>query len=199
MECRHFGVCGSCRLNSDSYEGQLEKKREELSDLFKALYDDTFYIACSQESHYRARAEFKVWHKGDALHYAMNSLNRDGMVLIEQCPMVAPPIEKLMWPLLETIEKSKALGEKLFGIDFLSSINGDMVVSMLYHRKLDETWQNEAELLAMQFNISIIGRSRKQKVVIGNEYVIDSIDVQGRSYRFKQIENSFTQPNPGVN
>jgi tRNA (uracil-5-)-methyltransferase len=70
---------------------------------------------------------------------------------------------------------------------------------MLYHRKLDDAWKVGAMELAKAFDINIIGRSRKQKVVIGNDYVIETLKILGRSYRFKQIENSFTQPNPRVN
>lgn len=199
MTCRHFGTCGSCRLYENGYEGQLAVKTDELKTRFEPLYCGDVFVARSRERHYRARAEFKVWHKGDALHYAMNSVSRDGVVLLEECPMVAEPIAALMWPLLEAVQETGTMGEKLFGMDFLTSRDGEMVVSMLYHRKLDDAWQNEASALAEGFGISIIGRSRKQKVVIGNDFVIESIDTGGRTYQFKQIENSFTQPNPGVN
>lgn len=181
------------------YDGQLSRKRDELKTMFAPLYDGDYTVARSQESRYRARAEFKVWHKGDELYYAMNSVNRDGVVLLEECPMVVAPIESLMWPLLEAVQSAQTMGHKLFGMDFLCSREGDVVVSMLYHRKLDTAWEEEARGVAERFGISIIGRSRKQKVVVGKDHVIESIDVGGRTYRFKQIENSFTQPNPGVN
>lgn len=199
MTCRHFGACGSCRLYENGYEGQLAFKTEALKARFDPLYNGDVFIARSLDSHYRARAEFKVWHKGDALHYAMNSVNRDGVVLLEECPMVVRPISELMWPLLEAVRQTETMGLKLFGMDFLSSRDGKVVVSMLYHRKLDDAWRDEASALAERFGISIIGRARKQKVVIGSDFVIESIDIGGRTYRFKQIENSFTQPNPGVN
>ena len=198
MECRHFGSCGSCRLYEGGYEAQLMQKQAELAMLFEPLYTGTFDIARSSESHYRARSEFKVWHAGERMHYAMNSADRNGVVLLEECPMVAEPIETLMGPLLESVERMQ-MGHKLFGMDFLCSRSGDVVVSMLYHRRLDEAWRMQAEEIAARFGISIIGRGRKQKVIVGSDAVIESIDVGGRTYRFKQIENSFTQPNPGVN
>lgn len=198
MQCRHFGKCGSCRLYEGGYDAQLTQKQADLKRLFEPLYNGDFGIARSKESHYRARSEFKVWHVGDRMHYAMNSLERNGVVLLEECPMVAVSIETLMWPLLEAVERAQ-MGHKLFGMDFLSSREGDIVVSMLYHRRLDDAWRTQAETIAQRFKISIIGRSRKQKEIVGSDFVIESIDVGERTYRFKQIENSFTQPNPGVN
>jgi tRNA (Uracil-5-)-methyltransferase. len=35
---------------------------------------------------------------------------------------------------------------KLFGADFLSSSSGEIVVSLLYHRKLDDTWQEKQQI-----------------------------------------------------
>jgi tRNA (uracil-5-)-methyltransferase len=198
MECKHFGKCGSCRLYAQGYEGQLAQKRSELASMFSPFYTGAFDIAASADSRYRSRAEFKVWHVGDELHYAMNSIDRDGVVLLEECPMVGEAIAALMWPLLDAVAETE-MGRKLFGMDFLAGRDGDVVVSMLYHRRLDDDWKTRAAALAERFGISIIGRSRKQKEVVGNDYVIESLDVGGRTYRFKQIENSFTQPNPGVN
>lgn len=199
MQCRHFGSCGSCRLYADGYEGQLSEKQEALQTMFAPVYGGDFAVARSSDAGYRARAEFKVWHVGDALHYAMNGVERGGVVLLEECPMVAEPIRALMWPLLDAVAATGDMGRKLFGIDFLCSRDGDCTVSMLYHRKLDAAWRTQAETLAQRFSISIIGRSRKQKEVVGEDFIIESLDVAERTYRFKQIENSFTQPNPGVN
>lgn len=200
MQCRHFGECGSCRLYEGGYEAQLARKTEEIRERFAPLYGGEFFVARSADGGHRARAEFRVWHVGERMHYAMNGIDRDsGVVLLEECPMVAEPIGDLMWPLLDAVAETDGMGRKLFGMDFLCSRDGEVVVSMLYHRRLDETWKAQAQTLAERFGISIIGRSRKQKEVIGRDYLIESIEVRGRTWRFKQIENSFTQPNPGVN
>ena len=199
MECRHFGRCGSCRLYEEGHDGQLALKKAEFGAMFAPLYTDEFAVAPSYDSGYRSRAEFKIWHVGDEIYYAMNAIERGGVVLLEECPMVSEPIRTLMWPLLDAVAAETQMGRKLFGIDFLSSREGEIVVSMLYHRKLDATWRAQASAVAARFGIRIIGRSRKQKEVIGEDFVIESLDVDGRTYRFKQIENSFTQPNPGVN
>ena len=199
MECKHFGSCGSCRLYENGYEGQLLTKREEIKTLFDGVFDDDMTSFTSLESHYRARAEFKIWHIEDEIHYAMNPMERGAkMVLIEECPMVIEPIADLMWPLLESI-KEMEMGFKLFGLDFLSSSDGEIAISMLYHRRLDEDWSEQAKVLAEKHNIKIIGRSRKQKVVLGEGFVTESLNINNKIYTFQHIENSFTQPNPRVN
>jgi len=199
MDCKHFGICGSCKLHEGGYERQHQIKSDAIHELFEATYSSDIKPFYSEDSHYRARAEFKIWHMDDEIHYAMNPMEKGAhMVLIEECPMVIEPIEKLMWPLLESI-KALDMGFKLFGLDFLSSSDGDIAISMLYHRRLDDAWQQQATALAQEYGIKVIGRSRKQKVVLGEDAVIETLKIQDKTYRFKQIENSFTQPNPRVN
>ncbi len=197
MECKHFGECGSCRNYEGGYAQQLEKKRSDVSARFAPFFSGDISVFASPQEHYRARAEFKIWHKGDESHYAMNSIER-GVMFVEECPKVIKPISDLMMPLLASI-KARLLDKKLFGIDFLASSEGEIAVSMLYHRKLDETWSEKAQELADEFGIALIGRSRKQKVVIGKDYITEKLNINGRDYLFKHIENSFTQPNPRVN
>ncbi len=199
MECKHFGVCGSCRLYEGGYTQQHKIKTEEVEDLFKDIYSDVITPFYSPEAHYRARAEFKIWHIEEEIHYAMNPMERGAkVVLIEECPMVIEPIAALMWPLLESIKMLK-MDFKLFGLDFLSSSDGEIAISMLYHRRLDLEWNTQAEALAKLHNIKVIGRSRKQKVVLGEDFVTETLEIAQKSYQFQHIENSFTQPNPRVN
>lgn len=198
MNCEHFGVCGSCKLFDLSYEEQLEQKLSLVKTDFNNIYSGTYDIAKSKESHYRARSEFKIWHTGDDISYAMNRLDKQGVVLINECPMVNEDIEALMPKLLKAIEDKK-MGTKLFNVDFLSTIKGEIVVSLIYHIKLDDAWKTLADELSEELNIHIIGRSRKQKLVVSQDYVTETLNFDDKEYYFKQIENSFTQPNPLVN
>ncbi len=197
MNCKYFGVCGSCKLHELSYEEQLEHKLSIVKSLFPH-YEGSYDVARSKESHYRARSEFKLWHTGDDISYAMNTLDKKGVVNIDECPMVNEAIEALMPKLLLAI-KARKMDQKLFNIDFLSTQMGDIVVSLIYHIKLDEAWSVKAKELGEELGIHIIGRSRKQKVIIGQDYVTEKLNFDGKEYLFKQIENSFTQPNAGVN
>ncbi|PHR58881.1 MAG: tRNA (uridine(54)-C5)-methyltransferase TrmA [Arcobacter sp.] len=198
MQCEYFGVCGSCKLYDLSYEEQLEQKLSGVKEMFSSLYSGSYDIAKSKDEHYRARSEFKLWHNGDDISYAMNTLDKNGVVIVDKCPMVNLEINTLMPILLAAIDKKK-MGTKLFNIDFLSTTKGEIVVSLIYHIKLDEAWSILAKELSQDLGIHIIGRSRKQKVIVGQDYVTETLNFAGKNYIFKQIENSFTQPNPYVN
>ncbi len=198
MDCKYFGECGACRLYEDGYDAQLQDKLELNKKRFEKFYTGEISVFRSPQQHYRSRSEFKIWHKDDDIYYAMNHLEHKGVVLIDECPQVNIYIGSLMPKLLDAIKKYK-LGFKLFGADFLSSSTGEIVVSLLYHRKLDNEWLENAKQIAEELGIYIIGRSRKQKLVIGQDYVIEKLQIDKQEYKFKQIENSFTQPNARVN
>jgi len=198
MECKYFGQCGACRLYEGGYEAQLQEKLEINRTRFEPFYGGDIRVFQSPDAHYRARSEFKIWHEGEQIHYAMNHLEHKGVVLIDECPQVNLFIGKLMPKLLHSISEKK-MGFKLFGADFLSSSSGEIVVSLLYHRQLDDAWQKIAQELAEELGIYIIGRARKQKLVIGQDYITETLNIQNRAYKFNYIENSFTQPNPRVN
>jgi len=198
MECKHFGECGACRVYESGYSGQLQDKIALNKERFSPFYNREIKVFESPDAHYRSRSEFKLWHDGDAIFYAMNNATKDGVIFVEECPQVNQYISNLMPKLLEAIQEQD-IGFKLFGVDFLSATAGEIVVSMLYHKRLDEAWQEKAEKIANKLGIYIIGRSRKQKVVIGQDYIIETLRVKKREYKFKHIENSFTQPNAVVN
>jgi len=198
LDCKYFGQCGACSVYDKGYEGQLQEKIERNTERFKKYYNGSIEIYRSPQEHYRSRSEFKIWHVEDDLFYAMNHQDKKGVVLIDFCPQVNEHIAALMPKLLNAI-KEKALGFKLFGADFLSSSSGEIVVSLLYHRKLESDWKEKAEIIAQDLGIYIIGRSRKQKVVIGQDFITESLMIQKKEYKFNYIENSFTQPNPRVN
>jgi len=198
VNCKHFGECGACKVYEGGYEHQLALKLELNQERFKPFYNGNISAFESSHAHYRSRSEFKIWHDGDELHYAMNHIDKTGVVLVEECPQVSRPISALMPKLLKAI-KDRDIGFKLFGADFLSSNNGEIAVSLLYHRALDGTWREIAAEIATELKIYIIGRSRGQKVVIGQDHVTEILNVDGEEFRFNYIENSFTQPNSKVN
>ena len=198
MECKYFGKCGACRVYEDGYEAQLNDKKILNQDRFKSFYQDEISVFKSPDEHYRARSEFKIWHDEDKIHYAMNHIEQKSIVFVDECPQVNEYISELMPKLLDAIAVKK-IDFKLFGIDFLSSSSGQIVVSMLYHRRLDEEWQSLTNQIAKELGIYIIGRSRKQKVVIGQDYITETLNINDKKYKFNYIENSFTQPNPRVN
>ncbi len=198
MKCKHFGECGACIVYENGYESQLEEKIVLNKKRFKEFYEGEFHIVESPESHYRSRSEFKIWHQDDEVFYAMNNRDKKGVVFVEECPQVNIYIARLMPKLLKLL-KEKEIDFKLFGVDFLSSSDGEVLVSLLYHRKLDDVWKNLALEIAEELSIYIVGRSRKQKIIIGQDYITETLSVNVDTYKSQHIENSFTQPNARVN
>ena len=199
MECRYFGECGSCTLYDMDYRSQLEYKKENFDRLLGKYIDTETEIFPSPQSHYRARAEFRVWHDEEGCSYAMNRAGTKGVVKIGSCPKVIEPIAEVMGALMESIGHDEELRKKLFAIEFLSGTAGETLVSMLYHRKLQTEWRERAEALAGRLGVGIIGRSRKQKIVLEKDYVTERLEIEGREYIYRHYEGGFTQPNPFVN
>lgn len=198
MDCKYFGECGACKLYDNGYEAQLNDKKALNEERFLPYYNGEISVFKSPDSHYRSRSEFKIWHIEEEIHYAMNHIDKKGIVLIDECPQVNEHIESLMPKLLNALRKEN-IGFKLFGADFLSSSSGEIVVSLLYHRKLDASWQDIASKISQELSIHIIGRSRRQKLIVGQDFVTETLVIDKQTYKFHHIENSFTQPNPRVN
>ena len=200
MTCKHFGSCGSCGLYEISYTEQLKRKEERVSELLAPFYSDKLEVFDSPSDHYRARSEFRIWHDGDRCDYAMGNMEKKGAISIEECPKVIVPIEKRMWKLLEKINTStEVLKHRLFAVEFLATTTDECLITMLYHRKLDEAWSEEAKELETLFDCKIMGRSRKQKIILSDEFVTEKLDIDGKIFTYIQYESGFTQPNPTVN
>jgi len=76
---------------------------------------------------------------------------------------------------------------------------GDTLVTMVYHKKLDEAWQKEAEALKSKLNVSsLMGRAKKQQIQLDRNWVVEELTVDGRQIKQQQIEGSFTQPNAKI-
>ena len=205
MNCKHFGTCGSCGLYELSYDEQLKQKEERVSELLAPFYVKKLEVFDSPSEHYRARSEFRIWHDGDRCDYAMGKMPVDGVrekgaVSISECPKVIEPIEKRMWKLLDKINAStEVLKKRLFAVEFLATTTDECLVTMLYHRKLDDAWSAEAKELETELNCKVMGRSRKQKVIISDEFVTEKLNIDGKTFTYVEYESGFTQPNPVVN
>ncbi|GAM65995.1 tRNA (uracil54-C5-)-methyltransferase [Vibrio ishigakensis] len=191
------------QTSSDSYQVQLDEKTERLQAMFSDYEMPSLEVFPSQEQHYRMRAEFRVWHEGDDLYYIMFNQETREKYRVDQFPVASRIINDLMPLLIEAVKDKPVLRHKLFQVDFLSTLSGEVLVSLLYHKKLDDEWIALAKELKQTlndegFNLNLIGRARKMKIVLDQEYVIEKLNVFNRTYTYQQIENSFTQPNGKV-
>ncbi|WP_159567156.1 tRNA (uridine(54)-C5)-methyltransferase TrmA [Budvicia diplopodorum] len=191
-------------LPIDRYDAQLTEKRERLVSMMAPYSAPEPEVFRSPIGHYRMRAEFRIWHDGDEIYHIMFDQGTKRRLRVDSFPAASLLINQVMPKLLQGITPHKALRHKLFQIDYLSTLSGEILVSLLYHRQLDEAWQRLAEQLrgslrADGFNLQLIGRASKQKVCLDRDYADECLMVNGRGMIYRQTENSFTQPNAAVN
>ena len=187
-------------VQPDSYQDLLQQKVARVSALLAPYSPPPAQVYPSHPLGFRMRAEFRVWHEGDNLDYVMfRREDPKTPVAVTEFPIACQHIQHLMPALLQALRGNQPLRHKLFQVEFLSSLAGDTLVTLAYHRRLDEQWRHHATLLARELDISIVGRSRKQKEVIGADSIREILTIDGRDYSYQQIEQSFSQPNALVN
>ena len=188
---------------SQDYSAQLNDKVAQLTQLFDAYAMPKLEVFASPSQHYRMRAEFHVWHEEEDLYYVMFESQTRQRYRVDQFPAASQLINQLMPILLEHIKPHSILRHKLFQVDFLSTLSGEILVSLLYHKPLDDAWLTAAKLLKQQLNtlgfkLNLIGRARKIKQVIDQDWVLEKLHVNQQPFIYQQVENSFTQPNAKV-
>lgn len=186
---------------TSSYQQQLNAKVARISAQFAEYNPPALQVFASPEHNYRMRAEFRIWHIEDDLFYAMFERSEDKqkkVIRVDEFPIADRSINLLMPKLLAALKANPLLSARLFEVHFLATLSGEMLVSLLYHRKLESDWESAAQALSKALNIKLIGRSRGQKFVLSDEYVVEQLQVFDRTYTYKQIESSFTQPNAQV-
>ncbi|NLS13621.1 tRNA (uridine(54)-C5)-methyltransferase TrmA [Vibrio sp. SM6] len=190
-------------VTPELYQQQLDAKIARLTEMFADYATPELEVFESATQHYRMRAEFRVWHEGDEMYYIMFDQETRQKYRVDQFPAASRLINDLMPLLIDGLKSNDSLRRKLFQVDFLSTLSGEILVSLLYHRQLDEQWQQEAKALKERlcdegFNLNLIGRARKMKIVLDRDYVVEKLHVNGAPYLYQQVENSFTQPNGKV-
>ena len=149
---------------------------------------------------YRMRAEFRIWHQGDDLHYVMFDPDPPHKPYsVTTFPIASIAIQRLMPTLLEQIKNNELLRTKLFQVEFLSTSTGNCLITLIYHKLLESEWLTAANKLADNLDILIIGRCRGKRFVVGEEYVTEYFMVSGDKFSYRQYEQTFTQPNYQIN
>jgi tRNA (uracil-5-)-methyltransferase len=108
---------------------------------------------------------------------------------------------------MSAVQDNVVLGRKLFQANFHTTLAGNSMVTLIYHRKLEDDWTEAAKALREDLSKipgiasppQIIGRSRKQKIFLDINEVEEVLDVPGRgTLRYIQVEGAFSQPNAGI-
>ena len=203
MNCEYFGKCASCVLYDKSYQEQLNFKLQREKKRFSDFTTMDFDIIKSEKEAFRNRAEFRIWWEKDEngneiLSYAMNDFNKN-ILEINSCQIVSSHIQEIMPKLLNLLMEDLILSYKLFAVEFLGSTTNDMLVTLIYHKKLDEEWNKLAKQIEKKLNIKVMGRSRKQKITLSSDSISETLNINNQNFKFAYQEGGFTQPNTNVN
>lgn len=191
-------------LPTEQYDAQLAEKVTRLQGMMAPFAAPAPEVFRSPVSHYRMRAEFRIWHEGDDLYHIMFDQQTKSRIRVNSFPAASELINALMPAMLDGVRDIPALRHKLFQIDYLTTLSNQAVVSLLYHRKLDDEWQLHAQALrdslrARGFNVHLIGRATKTKIELDQDFIDERLPVAGKEMIYRQVENSFTQPNAAMN
>ena len=146
-------------------------------------------IYLSPATGYRARAEFGF----SKNHFTM--VSHKHKIYMDQSSIPHPSIQQLMPNLLSKINKSEIIKKKLFQVNFRTS-GTKVLATLIYHKPLEEDWIQAAKNIQDSLlNISIIGRSKKQKVIIGEEDLELLCNYANSSFKILQNDSVFFQPN----
>jgi len=191
-------------LPTEQYEAQLAEKVVRLQSMMAPHNAPAPEVFRSPVSHYRMRAEFRMWHDGDDLYHIIFDQATKQRIRVDTFPAASELINALMKAILEGVKGEKVLRHKLFQIDYLTTMSNQAIVSLLYHKKLDDEWQAAATVLrdalrAANLNVHLIGRATKTKIALDQDFIDERLPVGGREMIYRQVENSFTQPNAAMN
>ncbi|WP_349976381.1 tRNA (uridine(54)-C5)-methyltransferase TrmA [Pseudomonas sp. WHRI 8519] len=190
----------SAVFDPSAYDAQLQAKVTRLRELLAPFGAPQPAVFDSPREHYRLRAEFRLWREDGQRHYAMFAPGeKHKAILIDDFPIASERINALMPRLKAAWQASEELSNRLFQVEFLTTLAGDAMITLCYHRPLDEAWEVAARQLAEELGVSLIGRSKGKRLVIGRDYAVEKLDVAGRVFSYRQPEGAFTQPNGAVN
>lgn len=187
------------------YQALLTQKIKAVGALLEPFSPPEPSVYPSETTGYRLRAEFKMWHEGADIHYVMFRPEHPSIpITITEFPIADKLIQRSMPVLRDALLADHVLRLKLFQVEFLASLSGNLLITLIYHRKLDPAWENAAHILATALrlhtpSVSVIGRSHKQKVVLGEDFIQEVLTIHGEQYRYRQYEQAFSQPNGRVN
>lgn len=136
-----------------------------------------------------------------------NETGESKRIRVDSFPVASELVNELMPRVMEVVQGDSILRRKLFQANFHTTLAGNSMVTLIYHRKLEDDWIESAKRLREELSKlpgianppHIIGRSRKQKIFLDKNQVEEILDVPGRgTLRYIQVEGAFSQPNAGI-
>ena len=108
-------------------------KFQKVLSLLKNNYKDKIKINYSPSSGYRSRCEFGYKNNFYTMYSSLGEI-----IYLESFSIARPCIQKLMPNLLHKINNQNILKERLFQINFRANRDDEILVSMIYHRPIED-------------------------------------------------------------
>lgn len=137
-------------LPTEQYEAQLAEKVVRLQSMMAPFSDLVPEVFRSPVSHYRMRAEFRIWHDGDDLYHIIFDQQTKSRIRVDSFPAASELINQLMTAMIAGVRNNPVLRHKLFQIDYLTTLSNQAVVSLLYHKSWMTNGVNRRKLCAMR-------------------------------------------------
>ena len=163
-------------------------KFQKATSLIDEHYKNNIAINLSPSYGYRSRCEFGYKNN----FYTMYSPLGD-IIYLDTFKVARPSIQTLMPKLLNQIDKSNVLKTKLFQINFRSNRKNRVLVSLIYHKLLDDKIKGLADKIANILDISINLRSKNNLYSTHCDLLED--DIENLETILYQTDQSFYQPN----
>eukprot|EP01038_Epipyxis_sp_PR26KG_P004519 gene4519-6384_t len=219
-------------FNAFSIKILLEAEKSLSTDCDESLIKSYhLMIHESPKRHFRQKCRFAIFHNSNCPPWEINNKQHvNGLisnklnygmwehgsmsVIVRSFPIASIQIYSIMEPLLSFIETEDILSHGLTSVTFLSTMSGNLMITLIYNDLFDENqWVSSAIAMKDSFinniilikscqydQINIIGRYKGHKVIIGNDFITETLCLDdGRILRYKQIDNGFSNPNSHVN
>ncbi|MFL2705895.1 MAG: hypothetical protein ACJ0GU_05895 [Gammaproteobacteria bacterium] len=179
---------------TSKYLNQFNKKKKKFDQFFLNFTKDLTYFK-SPEYHFRTRADFGV-HYDNSIEFTMIKNGKKYYVKkLKICDII---INDVLQQIKDELNLNTLLREKIFQLNIQVSRSKQILVSMIYHKKLDSNWAEEAKKISKKLDISLVGRSRKQKIVIGSDNINEVYKTKKNEINIDLYEQCFSQPNPHI-
>ncbi|MAR95326.1 MAG: tRNA (uridine(54)-C5)-methyltransferase TrmA [Gammaproteobacteria bacterium] len=156
------------------------------SNNISSFYSKKITINLSPPSGFRQRCEFGYYKNSYLMH------ENDNKKYLKSFNKAVKSIQILMPELLNIINNNFEIKEKLFQINFRSNNNDDVMVTLVYHKTINEDLIKIIKELSKDLKINILLRSKNFLYSTNSNYLTNFIDNKIKIY---QTDNCFFQPN----
>lgn len=180
--------------STSKYINQFNKKKKKFDQFFLTFTKDIKYFK-SPEYNFRTRADLGIYYD-NSIEFTM--INNGKKYYVEKLEICDIKINDVLQQIKEELNLNTLLRKKIFQLNIQVSRLKQILVSMIYHKQLDSNWIKEAKKISKKLNISIVGRSRKQKIVIGSDCINEIYRTKKNEVNIDLYEQCFSQPNPYI-